>query len=79
MGMFDRTLENVSLTAEAIHTSRSAIPLTTEDYDEKKKGSAITRSIESFRAQIKRGLPVTSGPIQTLVSDLVLLLLFVEH
>ena len=70
MGMFDRTLEDASLAAEAIHTSRSAVPLTTDDYDERKKGSFIARHIEGFRAQLRRGLPVTSGPLETLVSGL---------
>ena len=71
MGLFDRTLEDASLAAEAIHTSHSAVPLTTEDYDERKKGSFIARRIEGFRAQLRRGAPVTSGPIETLVSSLI--------
>ncbi|KAF8323486.1 heme peroxidase [Cantharellus anzutake] len=66
MEKFDSALGSASQYAEAVHASRAAIPKTSEDYDERKKGSLIARGIEGIRAQMRRGRPITAGPLHTL-------------
>lgn len=65
--VIDDGLENVSLAAEAVNRSYSALPPVTSDFNENERDSLVGKTIEAIRGQVKRGLPVTSTPLATIV------------
>lgn len=62
----DTQLENVSLAAEAVNRSWSALPPVTSDFNENEHDSYVGSAIEAVRSQVKRGLPVTAPPLQAI-------------
>lgn len=64
----DGGLENVSLAAEAVNRSFSALPPVTSDFNERERQSFIGSTIEAIRGQVQRGLPVTAPPLEAIVS-----------
>jgi hypothetical protein len=66
----DGGLENVSLAAEAVNRSFSALPPVTSDFNEREHHSIMASAIEAIRAQVQRGLPVTVPPLEAIVSFL---------
>lgn len=63
----DKQLETVSLAAEAVNRSFSALPPVTSDFNENEHDSYVGSAIEAVRSQVKRGLPVTAPPLQAIV------------
>lgn len=63
----DGALQNLSYAAEAVNRSLSPLPPITSDFKDEQYDSLISQGIERVRAQVKRGLPVTAPPIETVV------------
>lgn len=63
----DGGLENVGLAAEALNRSFSALPPVTSDFNENEMHSTVGGAIQAIRAQVQRGLPVTTPPLQAIV------------
>jgi len=64
----DGGLGNVSLAAEAVNRSFSALPPVTSDFNERENHSMVASAVEAIRAQVQRGLPVTAPPLEAIVS-----------
>lgn len=63
----DAGLENVALLADDVDRSAAPLPPVASDYNEYAVESNLHKAIDAIRAQVQRGLPVETPPIQLLV------------
>ena len=67
--LVDGSLENVSLAADAVHRAYAPLPPVSSDFNENDPESFVSKTIDAIRAQVQRGLPITTTPLATIVSS----------